>query len=78
MTSSHYLTAMKASEILTLWIRIARKREDIPLVLALWHARDICDGIYDSEEVRIEITKAFDAMDQENEDLKIVREEMGL
>ena len=70
-----------ASDILTTWIAEARRRNNTKLTLALWHARDIVDGIavlYDQSGIPEEIREAFDAMDQNNEDLKLVRKEVGI
>jgi hypothetical protein len=76
---------MPATEILTRWIAVARTRNNTILVLALWHARDIADGIafqcydpFELDTVVDEIRGEFDRMDQKNAELVAVREELGI
>lgn len=72
------------SEILLRWIRVAQNRANHELVKVLWFARDMIDGItaFDDpdkvEEMKPKITAAFDAMNQDNEELIGIRKELNL
>ena len=75
---------MTTSETLLRWIRIAQNRNNTELVKTLWFARDMVDGITalddpeKVEQMKPIITKAFDAMNQDNEELVKIRKELQL
>ncbi len=75
---------MTTSETLLHWIRIAQSRTNIELAKTLWFARDMIDGITAlddpeySEQMKTKITEAFNAMNQDNEDLLKIRKELSL
>lgn len=73
-----------SSEVLLRWIRVAQTRANHELTKVLWFARDMLDGITalddprKVEEMKPKITAAFDAMNQDNEELMRIRKELKL